>query len=386
MAKKKRGRRSSNKSPVEEQQDEDLSGVKQDDEDFYFDDIDKFHANKDKLLLEKDDFDDDSSYSDEEEVLAVGSDSDEGEEESQDEDEAVGNHGLTSTSAWGQKKALFYGADTLDGLEGSDREEAEKAEEEEVLAIQKRLAEQIDEDDFGLDMFNVAEVKKDEQAKGVLETSIAADFSSLSTKAQWKLVKKESPELDGLIHDFRTKLSELESEVSPLMKLVKKGRIPQGTGSDYVNLKYRVYTAYLLNISFYLALKTSNTEVKNHPIISRLVQYRTVINQLSPIEKKLRPEIDELLAENIDMVHDDISDSEKPISRTNETAISSVESDSDEKEEEAIITKQSKRKADKMEKQDEFDMHEFSKTMIEKLEESKDSEEKMEHELSLIHI
>nr|XP_039250276.1 something about silencing protein 10-like [Styela clava] len=373
MAKKKRGGKGPATKPSIKEKDENLDGVKQDEEDFYYDEIDKFHANRDKLLLEDDGSDDDSKYSDEEEVLGIESDDDDDiDEEDESDDVEIGNKGITSESAWGKRKSSFYGADTYDGLEGSDREEAEKAEEEEVLSIQKRLAEQMDEDDFGLDILNVPETKTEEQSDEVLKAHVDADFSSLSKKSQWKLVKKESPELDGLIHDFKTKLSELQNEVSPLMKLVKNGTIPKGLGSDYISLKYRVYSAYLLNISFYLALKTNKTQVQNHPIVSRLVQYRTVINQLSPIEKKLRPEIDELLEENLNnnLEEDSLKNGEK-------LASSSEESDFEKIDEVVEFKKQRKRKSNPKENTDECDVQEFSKSMLEKLAESNDSDERI---------
>lgn len=48
-------------------------------------------------------------------------------------------------------RQLFYTKLSLK-IVGSDREEAEREEEEEVIAIQRRLALQIDEEDFGFDM------------------------------------------------------------------------------------------------------------------------------------------------------------------------------------------------------------------------------------------
>lgn len=38
------------------------------------------------------------------------------------------------------------------------------------------------------------------------KSHVQADFSKLSVKAQWKLVKKESPELPELIKDFKVSL------------------------------------------------------------------------------------------------------------------------------------------------------------------------------------
>merc|ERR1711973_484040 len=50
-----------------------------------------------------------------------------------------------------------------------------------------------------------------------------------------------------------------------------------------------------INIGFYLLLKARQTSVKDHPVIGKLVQYRKLIKELEPLDKKLDPEIQMLL-------------------------------------------------------------------------------------------
>lgn len=123
------------------------------------------------------------------------------------------------------------------------------------------------------------------------------------------------------------KLSELESEIDPLLELVNKGKIPAGRGADFIRLKHRVYLAYLLNISFYLALKSKRTPIHNHPVVSRLVQYRTVINQLTPIDQRLKPQIQDLLQD--DNQHTDISEENKNDAVLEERGSSEEDTDSE---------------------------------------------------------
>ncbi|KFQ30444.1 Something about silencing protein 10, partial [Merops nubicus] len=109
------------------------------------------------------------------------------------------------------------------------------------------------------------------------------------------LLKQESPELLQLIEDFEIKLMELKDELHPLLQMVKNGTIPQGKGSRYLQTKYQLYLNYCANISFYLVLKSKRMPVRSHPVIERLVAYRTIINDLAVIDQKLSSQVRMLL-------------------------------------------------------------------------------------------
>ncbi|KFO80029.1 Something about silencing protein 10, partial [Cuculus canorus] len=109
------------------------------------------------------------------------------------------------------------------------------------------------------------------------------------------LLKQESPEILQLIEDFEVKLMELKDELHPLLQMVKNGTIPQGKGSRYLQTKYHLYLNYCANISFYLVLKSKRMPVHSHPVIERLVAYRSIINDLAVIDQKLSPQVRMLL-------------------------------------------------------------------------------------------
>uniref|UniRef100_H2XL84 Something about silencing protein 10 n=1 Tax=Ciona intestinalis TaxID=7719 RepID=H2XL84_CIOIN len=283
-------------------------------EDYLYDEVDKFHASKDKMLFHEDedsDAEDDLEVYHQEEVLGVdGSDVESSEEEEEegasDEDVEMSDesqddeHGIPSSKAWGKKKSMFYGGESLEGLQaGFERDEAADLEEEEALRIQRRLNEEIDEDQFELieptqEPFETDSLKKDNKPVNV----IRSDFSNLSTPAQWKLLSKESPELKDLIKDFKLKITELNDRINPLLDLVTAGKIT-GNGAIYVNTRFKLYTAYLINVAFYLSLKAKLSPVGNHPVVKRLVEYRTLINELEPLDEELEGQVDELLNYNV---------------------------------------------------------------------------------------
>lgn len=53
--------------------------------------------------------------------------------------------------------------------------------------------------------------------------------------------------------------------------------------------------SYLTNISFYLLLKATGGKVKDHPVIGQLVELRTVMEKIKPLEQKLQYQIDKLV-------------------------------------------------------------------------------------------
>ncbi|NXL03823.1 SAS10 protein, partial [Mesembrinibis cayennensis] len=202
--------------------------------------------------------------------------------------------------SWGQRKQLYYDTDYGSDVQAKGKRSQqevnaeEEEEEQEAQVIQRRLVQDLGEDDYGLDVIQgyLAERQKTHDSKG---QKIDKDLQALSKKEQLKLLKQESPELLQLIEDFEVKLMELKDELHPLLQMVKTGTIPQGKGSRYLQTKYHLYLNYCANISFYLVLKSKRMPVHSHPIIERLVAYRNIINDLAVIDQKLSSQVRMLL-------------------------------------------------------------------------------------------
>ncbi|KAM6267415.1 LOW QUALITY PROTEIN: something about silencing protein 10 [Spheniscus humboldti] len=224
--------------------------------------------------------------------------------------------GLPHELSWGQRKQLYYDTDygsdaQAKGKRSQQEVDAEEEEEEqEAQVIQRRLVQDLGEDDYGLDVIQgyLAEQQKAHDSKG---QKIDKDLQALSKKEQLKLLKQESPELLQLIEDFEVKLMELKDELHPLLQMVKNGTIPQGKGSRYLQTKYHLYLNYCANISFYLVLKSKRMPVHSHPIIERLVAYRNIINDLAVIDQKLSSQVRMLLKNYYDKKEDKLRKEKK---------------------------------------------------------------------------
>lgn len=221
----------------------------------------------------------------EKEDLDIADSDVEGQEKSDDD--------LPDSKAWGKKKRSYYATDYVDedyGGFGND-EEAALMEEEEAKNIQKRLLEQLGEEDFTLDFFTkqVADVEEK-------ETVIKSDLSQMSKRQKLQLLEKESPEFAGLIDDFKTKLTVAKDDLHPVLELVKDGKLPACPASTFVKTNYNLILNYCTNISFYLLLKSQRINIQNHPVIKRLYQYRQMLNKMEPIYLEvIKPQIDKIL-------------------------------------------------------------------------------------------
>ncbi|XP_036057243.1 something about silencing protein 10 [Onychomys torridus] len=281
------------------------------DSSYYQDQVDEFHEARSRAALAKGWNEVDSGEEDgdeEEEVLALDVDDgneEDGETSEDEEDGADGGSSVQSEAeasvdpslSWGQRKKLYY--DTDYGSKSRRRqsqqevEEEEREEEEEAQVIQRRLAQALQEDDFGVAW--VEAFAKPVPQVDEAETRVVKDLAKVSVKEKLKMLRKESPELLELIEDLKVKLTEMKDELEPLLQLVEKGVIPPGKGSQYLRTKYNLYLNYCANISFYLILKARRVPAHGHPVIERLVTYRNLINELSDVDQKLSSEIRHLL-------------------------------------------------------------------------------------------
>uniref|UniRef100_A0A8C5HJ16 Sas10 C-terminal domain-containing protein n=1 Tax=Gouania willdenowi TaxID=441366 RepID=A0A8C5HJ16_GOUWI len=204
---------------------------------------------------------------------------------------------LPNEMAWGTRKKMFYDSDygLAKGKSQEDLETEEQEEEEEAIKIQKRLAANLSEEDYDLNLFEEFAVE-DESKTTEEKDHIVKDLKQMSRKEKMKLLRKESPELLDLIQDFKAKLTELKDEVQPLVQMVKDGKIPAGKGADYLRTKQQLYLNYCTNISFYLVLKAKRIPVHNHPVIERLLTYRNLINELGAVDARLASQYRLLLA------------------------------------------------------------------------------------------
>ncbi|POM76970.1 Sas10 domain containing hypothetical protein, partial [Phytophthora palmivora] len=274
-----------------------------------------------------------------EQVLELG----EGEEEEEDEEDfdedddnmydadAERKKAMQMEGKWGKNRKTFYSADTAEYELESD-EEIAKDEEEAALELQRKQAEMMDDEDFGIDEpeadgeeeeeeeeENEAAPVDDEELVGEQLADIATladngaggaetveqvhkDFSKMSKKDKLQIVNQSAPELLGLISELESTTKELEEVVTPavlkLRPVRRKSRQLQ-MGLRYLMTRQNLLLNYSANISFYLLLRAEGKSVSDHPVLMHLLLLKKQLNKLRSLDEVLNDQLQDLLTKEL---------------------------------------------------------------------------------------
>jgi hypothetical protein len=101
-----------------------------------------------------------------------------------------------------------------------------------------------------------------------------------SEKEQTEVVLSDGPELLTLITEMRDGLDDIRSKIQPLVDMVKEGQYATGNGISYLEVKHLMLLSYCECIVFYLLLKAEAISVRDHPVISRLVEIKLFLEKV----------------------------------------------------------------------------------------------------------
>ena len=219
----------------------------------------------------------------------------------------------------GARKADFYGDDEVDH-EGASDEDERVEEEREALRLQRVAADEMDAADFGLEdesdddesdddratplgakakalaggAGKKPSAKKEKKALGAAVESLGADPSLAGSLAS-DVVASDAPELIALTKELTRNLDEVRCSVEPVIAAARAGDLATAEGVSYLDAKHLLMLSYCVNIVFYLLLKAEGRPVRDHPVVLRLVEIRTYLEKLRPVDRKLRYQIDKLV-------------------------------------------------------------------------------------------
>ncbi|KAG7166229.1 something about silencing protein 10-like [Homarus americanus] len=279
---------------------------------FVYDEVDDFEDDQDNLALSKARKLMSKKKEPKEQVLGIDSDSSDNDDGGGDDDEEESDEDnlymeddivdepefkLPDERAWGSHRRRYFGTDTTDEkikkkLHTED-EELAKLEEETARKLQERMAAELQDlvpDDL-IPQEEVSGVPEDEASKSMVEV----DLSRLSRAKKLQLLRRESPELIPLLDDLKEKCEELNSFLVPLVEGVETGKISSLSVCQYITTRYRLLLNYVCVLSVYMVTKCSQEPMGNHPVLSRLAQYRQLLQELGPCDDQLRNQLKELI-------------------------------------------------------------------------------------------
>lgn len=186
--------------------------------------------------------------------------------------------------AWGSKARKYFGSDYVDkdgaGISERDRLAAE-AEEEEGIAAQKRLIDELNESVVDFDCFQTGESAAKDKYELDEETELG-NLDSLSDREKEEFLKRQSPEFFIFKADYEHYLNESKSKLRKIIELCEDAKYEAFRQNDlykFVAAKEGLIQRYCANISFYMLLKAKGINVKSHPIRSTLNLYRKLCKQ-----------------------------------------------------------------------------------------------------------
>jgi len=137
---------------------------------------------------------------------------------------------------------------------------------------------------------------------------IIKDFSELSSHDKYRELKKNSPELFGLIAEFKSAVDVFNHQIQPAVHLIRPNLLTHSNlqNNPFVQnlfLQFHIYLTYLTNIAFYFAIKTepdrlhtapssssspssssgpsvSSRSLSHHPILSTLTELKYLIDEM----------------------------------------------------------------------------------------------------------
>lgn len=107
----------------------------------------------------------------------------------------------------------------------------------------------------------------------------------LDKKVVKSIIESDSPEMIGLLQEFREALDTANNKLQPVIEKVKAKQIEStAAGMSYLEMKYNLLMSYCTFLSFYLLLKLEGRQVEGHPVIYKLAHIKTLFEKLKPLD------------------------------------------------------------------------------------------------------
>lgn len=108
-----------------------------------------------------------------------------------------------------------------------------------------------------------------------------------------------------LLGEMNVSAQNVASLVDNMIQRVRRGEMSTDQGLSFLEMKYNMLLSYLINLSFIVLRKCSGEKIEGDPCIDRLIEIRTVLEKIRPIDHKLKYQIDKLVKTAVTGTNDD---------------------------------------------------------------------------------
>ncbi|KAL6180688.1 hypothetical protein ACLB2K_047348 [Fragaria x ananassa] len=218
---------------------------------------------------------------------------------------------------WGGRRPKFHGGDNRDFEEKSSEDDSAEEEEKEAERIRREKAKSSTLADFGFEddsedesntELTLGEMsfhgKSDKKSQAIIEVAddmdtaheeVKKDLNALSKEEQLSVLNNTAPELVGLLAELNDALEELKNRVDPILSKVRKGEVMMEGGMRYLEVKQLLLLAYSQAITFYLLLKSEGQQVRDHPVLARLVEIKNLLDKMKKLDENLPSDLEEII-------------------------------------------------------------------------------------------
>ncbi|XP_023014104.2 neuroguidin-A isoform X2 [Leptinotarsa decemlineata] len=106
---------------------------------------------------------------------------------------------------------------------------------------------------------------------------------------------KDLPQALMLLSEMNLSAQHVANLVDSMIQRVRKGELTTDQGLSFLEMKYNMLLSYLINLTYVVLRKCSGEKIEGDPCIDRLIEIRTVLEKIKPIDNKLKYQIDKLV-------------------------------------------------------------------------------------------
>ncbi|XP_062947220.1 neuroguidin isoform X2 [Cynocephalus volans] len=109
------------------------------------------------------------------------------------------------------------------------------------------------------------------------------------------VLESDLPSAVTLLKNLQEQVMAVTAQVQALTKKVQAGAYPTEKGLSFLEVKDQLLLMYLMDLSHLILEKASGGSLQGHAAVLRLVEIRTVLEKLRPLDQKLKYQIDKLV-------------------------------------------------------------------------------------------
>ncbi|XP_031624958.1 neuroguidin [Contarinia nasturtii] len=108
-------------------------------------------------------------------------------------------------------------------------------------------------------------------------------------------IEEDLPNAMKLLGEMNNNVKQVSDLVEGMLQRVKSGELTTEYGLSFLEVRYHMLLTYLINLTYVVLRKCSGKTIERDPSIDRLIEIRTVLEKIRPIDYKLRYQIDKLV-------------------------------------------------------------------------------------------